>query len=1016
MRSTIGLDALIDRARADGVQTLVLADYNALYGVVQFDRACRKAGIRPIIGLTLSVQSPLGAPGSADVLLLARNHAGYQTLCRLSTAVQAHADREQRIASGLPWRQLVREGRQHLIAIDAGRRGWAAKNLLAGDLTSAQVFASEFHAIFGRNAYLGLEIQPSPRLQALPEMTAKVSKTVRVPMVALQPVYCLDADERDTLHLLAAIEQNTPRTRVSDRTLVDGGDRLIDLHWLSSAEMQTRFADYPKGLANIDKILASCAFELPTGTPVWPQLDLPSGVAPDDQLVQDAQAGLTRRYGISAETHQPRLQHELDSIRRHGFAPFFLVVADIVRFARASAVPISTRGSVANSLVAYCLGISTVDPMEHDLLFERFLNPARKSLPDIDLDFCSRRRDQVLNYVRDKYGAEHVSLVATINTLQRKSAVRETAKALGHDEAAIKRLTAMLPSRWHPDPRRRDKRTLAEFAQSLDSVAERQIFATAAKLIGQPNHLSVHPGGVVITPTALTDFVPLQWSPKGFLITQFDHSDVEQVGLPKLDLLGIRALTVLADSAEWVQENVDPNFNLDHIPLDDSATAHAIATGNTVAVFQCESHGAQRTQRKLNARTVRDLAVANAFFKPGPATGGMANAFVNRYRGEESVSYLHPKLEPILSPTKGILLFQEQILRVATEVAGLNWTQANQIRKGMSKFQAAAMQALQAQFVAGCQQASIGMSHAQAETLWQQVYAFAGYGFNQGHATAYADISYRSAWMKTHYPAPFLTARLAHGGGYYHPAVYVAEARKNRIQVEPPHVNHSQRRFSLELIDGDPVLWMGLGWVRDVRRQTVKELIAGRPFADLSDLLQRVAVQKKELLHLIQCGALDGLADNRAVLLEQMTREFGVRQQGQMMMLFGEDGENSAETPTIPPPTAQQKLAWETHLLGFPVSVHPVETLDTLPDAIVPLHEIDRYLDQTVTIAGCRLPSWDNSGFLFSDRTSYVRAVFPKSRRDTMRKPKRWQPAILTGQWRRDRFGNHAFVVTDMVV
>ena len=469
-------------------------------------------------------------------------------------------------------------------------------------------------------------------------------------------------------------------------------------------------------------------------------------------------------------------------------------MADAVRFAREHGIPVSTRGSVANSLVAYCTGITTVDPIEHGLLFERFLNPARANPPDIDLDFCSRRRDEVLHYLRDTYGPEHVALVGTVSTLRLQSAIRETGKAYGLDEAVIGRLASLAPHHWHPDPRRRDKRTMDDVLAEIADPRQREIVREAYTLVGQPDHLSVHPGGAVITPGPLTDFVPVQWAPKGFLITQFEHGDVEAIGLPKIDLLGIRALTVLSDTAEAVGRT-HPGFRVDEIPLDDPATGDILMRGDTIGVFQCESDGAQRTLRKLRAHTVRDLAIANAFFKPGPAMGGMADAFVRRYRGQEAVRYLHPALEPILRDTKGVLIFQEQVLRVAREVAGLDWAQADQLRRGMGHFGADEMAALREQFVDGCLRPppdGPGLSSPQAATLWEQVMAFAGYGFNQGHATAYADVSYRSAYLKAHWPAEFLCARLADYGGFHHPAIYMAEAIRLGIAVMPPHVNYQR--------------------------------------------------------------------------------------------------------------------------------------------------------------------------------------------------------------------------------
>ena len=709
------------------------------------------------------------------------------------------------------------------------------------------------------------------------------------------------------------------------------------------------------------------------------------------------------------------------------------MVADIVRFARSHDIPVSTRGSVANSLVAHCTGITTVDPIEHGLLFERFLNPARANPPDIDLDFCSRRRDEVLRYVRETYGAERVALVCTFSTLRPQSAVREVGKAYGLPEVEIGRLAHLMPGRWHPDPRRRDTRTLEDVLPSIQDPRHREVLAAAGGLIGQPDHLGVHPGALVITPGPLTDIVPVQWAVKGFLVTQFEHGDVEAIGLPKMDLLGIRALTVLADAAELVRRDHDPDFRLDKIPLDDSPTADLLARGDTIGVFQCESDGAQRTLRKLRACTVTDLAIANAFFKPGPAMGGMADTFVRRYRGQEAVSYLHPALKPILGATKGVLIFQEQVLRLATEIAGLDWTQADQIRRGMSHFGPQEMEAVAEQFIAGCQRlppAGPGLAPAQARTLWEQIMPFAGYGFNQGHATAYADVSYRSAYLKTHYPAEYLCARLAGWGGFHHPVIYAAEAVRLGIPVRPPHVNFSGDAFTLRnqrinesanLRIDEPlntllairsfahspfaVLYMGLGQVRDLRRTAITAIVserARRPYAGLQDLLKRVDLQPKEIDHLIRCGALDGLGDSRAALLAEAgllgRKGSGAGAAAQLAFDFAR--------PRVAPEPSAQRLAWEKELLGWPVSVHPLELVaDRLPDHL-PLRDLPHQPGRSVTTAGVRLSGWTGGqGFFLGDGDAFV--IVKAGRED--KAPPAWRPLLVRGRWTADAWGGAWF-------
>ena len=996
------VEALAQRAAADGLTHLALTDDHALYGAVLFNRACRAAGVQPIIGMAVRAQ-PLaerdldleddGGPGL--LTLLAVGPDGYRSLCRLSSSVQARADRVAAAAAGLSWDALKADS-AGLICLSGGRQGWVERRLQAGDRAGALRYAGRLAGIYDQRAYLALELH-KPGDAAIAQEIVDLGGRLGLGSVAVQPVYCLSPQDRPRLRLLAAIRENCRLADLPPRALPDGGDPAVLLHWLNPQEMAERFAAFPQALAAIDEIVAQCRPALPDGRPIWPALKLPAGQTPADALAALAAEGLHTRYGPEpAPTIAQRLQRELDAIAGHGFSPLFLVVADIVRYARRRDIPVSTRGSVANSLVAYCAGITTVDPIEHDLLFERFLNPARANPPDIDLDFCSRRRDRVLEYVRRRYGEERVALVATISTLRPKSAVRETAKAHGLSDDETERLVKMLPSGWHPDPRRRSGKTLEDVISQVNDTRLRQVLLDAAGLVGQPDHLSVHPGGMVITPGPLTDIVPVQYTAKGFLITQYDHGDVEAIGLPKLDLLGIRALTVLADAASLARR-CDPGFRLDAIPLDDPATGDLLARAETIGVFQCESTGAQRTLRQLKARAVQDLATANAFFKPGPALGGMARAFVLRYRGQAPVSYLHPALQPILGRTKGVLIFQEQILRIAVEIAGLSWQQADFLRRGMSHFGRQEMESMRVAFVQGCMRPAPdgpAFTPQQAQTLWEQVEPFAGYGFNQGHATAYADVSYRSAYLKTHFPAEFFAARLADWGGFHHPAIYVAEAQRLGIAVHPPHINHSGRKFTLDA--SRRTLWMGLGQVRDLRQASVRAIVQARreaPFSGLRNLLGRVPLHDKEALHLVQCGALDGLGANRASLLAELRDVHRAGSVQQMAFEFPIDAV-AAETPA-------QRLAWEQRLLGWPVSVTPLDALAT-PSSSVMLAEARTQMGRAVSVAGYRLPGWTGGrGFFLSDGRTFAVAVD----REGLAKPAAWQPILARGRWLRDQWG-----------
>ncbi|PID86837.1 MAG: hypothetical protein CSB13_02500 [Chloroflexi bacterium] len=1034
---TASPELLAQQAAAVGLKSLALTDNFGLYGAVAFHKACHHANIKPIIGLVVPIAIPANSPPvdtsyPGKIILLATGTAGYKSLNKISTLLLG-SPHQERLHHGLTWADLKPHS-DGLICLDGGRRGWLDRFVRAGHNKAAAHVASQLGGIYEDHAYIGVAWHQ-------PEDTAVITELIRIgarfglPPAAAQPIYCLHEQDRPHLRLLAAIDRNCHINHVPAHAIPGFDDPNLSVHWLPTEEVIARFAQFPEAITNVSRIVEQCQPCLPDGRPIWPTLQLPENQTTEKTLDKLAHEGLKKKQltesskpGIKHEgtatprlpatAHQSpntayttRLTRELTAINHHGFAPLFLVVADIVSFARKTGVPVSTRGSVANSLVAYALGITTVDPVANGLLFERFLNPARTSLPDIDLDFCSRRRDEVLRYVVETYGEDQVALVATVNTMQPKSALRETAKANGLDSQQIKRLSKLIPHHWHPDLHQRQQAGLDELLAQIEDEHEREVFATAYKLVGLPHHLSVHPGGVVITPGALTDTVPVQWTTKGFRTTQFDFRDVEAIGLPKLDLLGIRALTVLADTAVFIRTTHDPTFHLETIPLDDTATAHAISRGDTIGVFQCESSGAQRTLRQLQARSVWDLAIANAFFKPGPAAGGMAQAFVRRYRGEEKVSYLHPALEPILKPTQGVLLFQEQVLRVVTEIGGLSWAQAERIRKGMSKFQPKEMAALRLAFLHGCQHPppdGPAFTQAQANTLWEQISAFAGYGFNQGHATAYADVSYRSAYLKTHFPAEFLCARLADHGGFHHPAIYLAEARRLGIATIPPHVNYSGRKFTLvrdwgiiphPLIPNPqfPMLCMGLGQVRDVRRKSVQAIMDKRPFSSLPDLLNKVALREKEIKHLIQCGALDGLGENRAAMLAHAAEILRAGSARQMSFGFGQE-------TAVPPETGEERFAWEQHLLGLPMSIHPLDLVESIP-ATLPICDLPSHLGKRVSIAGTRLPGWTGGkGFFLDDGKSFIIV-----RGLDQAKPEMWKPLVVNGRFCQDEWGTTWF-------
>jgi len=1004
--ATPSLDELVARAAQDGLRQLALTDANALFGAVAFARVCRAAGIRPIIGLTADVALPAGdlppdaGPPCGRLVLLAADATGYRSLCRLASLCQADADRERRRRNGLAWSEL-RDNAAGLICLTGGRADWLERFLRAGNRAAATRYVAQLGGLF--DARCGLAVSPDLLRGPLADEIIALGRRFGLRAVAAQPIYCLDAEQRAQLRLLAAIDANCTVAEFDGALLPDCGDAASSLEWPAPAALAAAYTDQPELLAAAGDVADGCGEALPDGRLLWPVL---AGQPAPAQLAEAAAVGLADHYGAAPlPAVMARLQREIAAVADYGYAPLFLLVADLVRFARAAGIPVSTRGSVANSLLAYCLGITTVDPIAHDLLFERFLSPARRSPPDIDLDFCSRRRDEVLDYVRRTYGHDRVALVSTMNTMQPRSAVRETGKAHGLPEAALSALVAVLPHGWHPDPRRRATETIEDVLPTIADPNQREVVRLAYRLVGRPHHPGLHPGGLVITPGPLTDTLPVLLSPKGFLATQYEHGDVEAIGLPKLDLLGIRALTVLADAVELVRRHHEPAFRLEDIPPDDPTTGIILSAGDSIGVFQCESDGARRTLRQLRAHNVADLAIAGAFFKPGPAMGGMARAFIARYRGEEPVTYLHPALEPILGRTQGVLLFQEQILRIAVEIAGLDWSQADGLQRGISRFQAHELEALAAAFADGCCRPAPdgpGFTREQATRLWEQIVPFAGYGFNQGHATAYADVSYRSAYVRAHWPAEFLCARLADAGGFHHPAVYMAEAARLGIAVRPPHVNFSDNAFALTYEHApdseQPVLWMGLGQVRDLRAASVAAIRAERavaPFAGVGDLLARVPLSPKEIDHLIRCGALDGLgASRRAMLAEAKTGRRGGA--GQLRFDFF-DEPTAAESPT-------ERIAWETELLGQPVSVHPM-ALVNVPRGAIPLRRLPAARGKPAAVYAVRIPGWPGGGGMFvGDGETFIVARLDKGpAADRSHRPY-WRPLRLTGRWQRDEW------------
>jgi len=910
---------LAQAAQSDGMPAIGLTDHNLLTGAIEFVTACKRVGIQPILGLEIDLNhNPL--------YLLATSLQGWSNLCRLSSALALRDNPDEPCTL-----EILAAYSEDLIA-------------LSGDPKSLK-------EIFLDRLYIAL-YNPS-KAAILTDLARKFA----LPTVVTHPIYFFNPEQVILQRTLSAIGLNK-----TINTLPDNAVAPPNAYIMSSQEMETRFKEFPEALNATVEIAERCNFELPIGKSQMPTVPLPVGVTAAQHLRNKATEGAKQLYGEITPVIQTRLEHELGVIARMGFEPIFLIVEDIINYARQTGVPFSSRGSAASSLVAHCLGITSPDPLRLNLYFERFLNPARTTPPDIDTDLCSRRRDSVIQHVFDTYGRERVAMIGTINRFRLRSALREVAKAHGLESAKVRELANQMPhafwARFEESEEGKDPpSSFAELRAAYPSHQYQIIFDEAEAILKLPRHLSVHPGGVIVAPGALTDLVPVMRSgSKGIIITQLDLESVELLGLVKIDLLGIRGLTVLGDVAEFVHESHPEQFQgplavLDSTPADDPGTAQRIEQGETIGCFQIESPGMRATLREIHARSEDDIMAALALYRPGPLSGGLKDAFVRRFRGEEKVKHLHPSLAPLLDETFGVILYQEQVLRIAHELAGFSLAEADLLRRAMSHFDPGKrMRELQRKFVREAQEKS-GVPAETGERIWEMMAAFAGYGFPKAHAASYARVAWRSAWCKSHFPAEFMAAVLANWGGYYSQRVYLSEARRMGLIVRPPHVNYAVHNFSVRKLEssGERALFMGLDQVKELTRQTIGRIIRFAPFASLEDFLTRAAPRAQEAENLARVGALDGLGKIPSILKRLQN---GGWQQNQLSLFEWTDSGDEDWT-------LQQKVNAQLEILAVSLDAHPLELVAEKvaeAGAISTLEAVER-IGRKVTVAGVRQTS-----------------------------------------------------------
>jgi DNA polymerase-3 subunit alpha len=925
---------LVRRAKELGMDSLALTDHGVMYGAIKFYLEAIEAGIKPIIGCEVYV-----APNSrfsrnaADknnyhLILLAKNQTGYRNLIQLDT--KAHLEGfyyKPRVD-----RELLEQHHDGLIALSSCIAGEIPRLILERRLDEAKQTALWYKQTFG-DFCLEIQRHPIPELEIINPALISMADELGLPLVATNDVHYINQEDAPSHDLLVCIGTNSS-VQDEKRMKMAG-----DFYYLKSPEeMAELYQDIPQAIENTGRIAELCNLKLEFGRLHLPEIDLPEGVSADQFLADLCYQNLSRYYPDPSAEIKQRLDYELEVIRKTQFANYFLVVWDIISFAKKQGILFGVRGSAAASIVLRCLGITEVDPIENKLVFERFLNLERKEMPDIDLDFQDDRRDEVINYVSNRYGKDHVAQIITFGTLGARAAIRDVGRALGMSYADVDRVARLVPFR----PGMTLERAMAENSELRSIYEEDRIIHnlvdSAQNLEGISRHASTHAAGVVISKEPLTRYVPLQQISRGddgaTVMTQFPMEDIAQIGLLKMDFLGLANLTILGKAKEIIRQSRGIDIDLHRIPMDDEKTFALLSSGETTGVFQLEGAGMRRYIKELKPTTFTDIAAMIALYRPGPMEH--IPTFIRAKHGLEPIRYPHPVLANILEETYGVIVYQDQVLFIVQTFAGYSLGQADIFRKAMGKKIPEVMKKERQNFIAGARK--MGYAAELAAEVFTLIEPFAGYAFNKAHSFSYALIAYQTAYLKANYPAEYITAFLVTNADQLEKiATAVAECRRLGIRVLPPDINHSQINFSIE---GDGAIRFGLAAIKNVGFGAVEPLVAEREkngeFKSIEDLCRRAdmrSINRRVLESLIRAGALDCLGDrgtllgNVARILALAQREQRLRESGQATMfdLWGKSMPTPIASLDLEPaelPT-KEKLAGERELTGVYLSEHP---------------------------------------------------------------------------------------------
>jgi DNA polymerase-3 subunit alpha len=948
----IRIDNMLQRASEFDMHAVAITDHGTMFGAVEFYEKATKFDIKPIVGVEIYVaprsrfdKTPQDNRELFHLILLAEDQQGYRNLCKLATVAQLEGFYyKPRID-----KQILRKHSEGLIALSACLHGEIPRRIQAGRMDLADAAAQEYLEIFGENNFYleiqnnGIDIQQRVN-EALVDMSSRLS----IPLVASNDCHYLDQQDVRAHDVLLCIQ--TGKTVHDTQRLKFSTDQL---YFKSKAEMHSFFKAYPEALSNTVDIAARCHLEFDFHTYHFPRFDTGADQSADELFEKDARAGFQRilqrlkknNADLDEALYNQRLDYEIGVIKKMGFAGYFLIVADFIRYAKRKGVPVGPgRGSAAGSLVAYSLGITDLDPIVHGLIFERFLNPARKSMPDIDVDFCIEGREDIYKYVAQKYGGgDYVAQIITFGKLKTRAVIRDVGRALDIPLREVDAIAKMVPDVLNIslDAALKQEHHLAELVETDPQVAE--LIQICRVLEGLPRHASTHAAGVVISDRPLVDYLPLYRGKKGEVVTQFDMKIVEKIGLVKFDFLGLRNLTVIAKTLTLIARQDKQPPDLENIDLADSATYRLLAAGDTTGVFQLESSGMKDLLVRLKPESFDDVIALVALYRPGPMESGMIDDYVARKHGKKAVKYLVPELETILKETYGVIVYQEQVMKIAGALASYSMAEADDLRKAMGKKITEIMTRHRERFVQGATENQIPAD--KATQIFDLIEKFGGYGFNKSHSAAYALIAYQTAYLKAHFPLEFMASLLTSEMHSTDGVVkFIAECRHHDIAILPPDINSGEQEFT---VAGSKICF-GLVAVKNVGESAIEaivEALGDQRFVSLFDFCERVdlkKVNKRVIESLIKCGAFDCTGEKRSRMMaalesaldygQRVQRERNDPQMGLFDMGDSRPSINLPELPQIDEWDAKQYLSFEKEALGFYLSGHPLTRYEAILD------------------------------------------------------------------------------------